>query len=107
MMYFIIRNFVKLFLTIFMGFKAKGSGRVPRKGAFILASNHVSHLDPPAIASASPRMVHFMARSTLFDNWLFKQVIGRCGLIPVKRGEGDVGAMKAAIRLLKAGEPVF
>jgi 1-acyl-sn-glycerol-3-phosphate acyltransferase len=107
MMYFIIRSFVKLFLIIFMGFRAKGAGKVPKKGAFILASNHVSHLDPPAIASASPRMVHFMARSTLFDNWLFKQVIGRCGLIPVKRGEGDIGAMKTAIRFLKAGEPVF
>jgi len=107
MMYFIIRNFVKLFLTIFMGFKAYGREKVPNKGAFILASNHVSHLDPPAIASASPRMVHFMARDTLLDNWLFRQVVGRCGLIPVKRGEGDVGAMKAAIRLLKAGEPVF
>ncbi|MDD5424425.1 MAG: lysophospholipid acyltransferase family protein [Candidatus Omnitrophica bacterium] len=107
MMYFIVRNFLKLFLVIFMGFRANGTGKVPMKGAFILASNHVSHLDPPAIASASPRMVHFMARSTLFDNWLFRQVVGRCGLISVKRGEADIGAMKAAIRFLKSGEPVF
>lgn len=107
MMYFIIKSLVKLFLTIFMGFRAEGAGNIPKKGAFILASNHVSHLDPPAIASASSRMVHFMARDTLLDNWLFRQVIGRCGLIPVRRGEGDIGAMKAAIRFLKAGEPVF
>jgi 1-acyl-sn-glycerol-3-phosphate acyltransferase len=107
MMYFLVRNFLKLFLVIFMGFMVNGAEKVPKKGAFILASNHVSHFDPPAMASASPRMVHFMARRTLFDNWLFRQVIGRCGLIPVKRGEADIGAMKTAIRLLKSGEPVF
>ena len=107
MMYFIVRNICKLFLIIYMGFRVYGKEKVPKKGAFILASNHVSHLDPPAVASASPRMVHFMARRTLFDNWLFNQVVGRCGLIPVKRGEGDIGAMKTAIRLLKSGKVIF
>jgi len=107
MMYFIVRNCCKLFLVIFMGFRVYGKEKIPKKGAFILASNHVSHLDPPAMASASPRMVHFMARRTLTDNWLFKQVVGRCNLILVDRDKGDIGAMKTAIRLLKSGEPVF
>jgi 1-acyl-sn-glycerol-3-phosphate acyltransferase len=107
MRYFLVRNFLKLFFIILMGFRVYEKKKVPKKGAFILASNHVSHLDPPAMASASPRMVHFMARRTLLDNWLFRVVIGRCGLIPVKRGEADIGAMKTAIRLLKSGEAIF
>lgn len=107
MMYFIVRNFLKLFLIIFMDFKVYGKEKVPKKGAFILASNHISHLDPPAMAGASPRVLHFMARHTLFDSWLFRLVIGRCGTIPVKRGEADIGAMKKAIRLLKSGEALF
>ena len=28
-------------------------------------------------------------------------------MIPVKRGEGDIGAMKTAIRLLKSGKVIF
>lgn len=107
MMYFIVTGFLKLFLVIWMGFRVYGKEKVPKKGAFILASNHVSHLDPPAVATASPRMLHFMARHTLFDNWWFRVVIGRCGLIPVKRDEADIGAMKTAIRFLKSGEAVF
>ena len=107
MMYFIVRNFLKLFLIIFMGFRVYGKEKVPKKGAFILASNHVSHLDPPALASASPRVLHFMARQTLFDNRLLGWVIGSCGVFPVKRGEADIGAMKKAIRLLKSGEVLF
>lgn len=107
MMYFIVRNSCKLFLKTYMGFRVYGKEKIPKKGAFILASNHVSHLDPPAMSAASPRRVHFMARRTLFDNWLFHQVVGRCNLIPVDRDKGDIGAMKAAIRLLKSGKAIF
>jgi len=107
MMYFIVRNFLKLFLVILMGFRVYGKEKVPKKGAFILASNHVSHLDPPALASASPRVLHFMARHTLFDNRLLGWVIGSCNAFPVRRGEADLGSMKKGIRLLKSGEPLL
>lgn len=104
MMYFIVRNFVKLFFKMIMGFKVYGVENVPKKGAFILASNHMSHLDPPALASASPRALHFMARHTLFNNWAFGWLIGSCNAFPVKRGESDLKAFKEAIRRLKKGK---
>lgn len=107
MMYFIVSNFCKLFLTIYTGFKVYGKEKVPKKGAFILASNHVSHLDPPAMSAASPRVVHFMAKHTLYEHKLLGWIISKCKTIPVKRGEGDIGAMKTVIRLLKSGEAVF
>jgi 1-acyl-sn-glycerol-3-phosphate acyltransferase len=107
MMYFLVRNFVKLFFMIFMGFKVKGRQKVPKEGAFILAGNHVSHLDPPALSAASPRILYFMARHTLFDNRLFGWLIGSCNAFPVRRGEADMGAMKKAIRLLKSGKPLL
>lgn len=107
MMYFIVRNFLKLFFIIFMGFRVYRKEKVPKKGAFILASNHVSHLDPPALASASPRILYFMARHTLFENRLFGWLIGSCNSFPVRRGEADMGAMKKAIRLLKSGKSLL
>lgn len=103
MMYFIVRNFLKLFLIIFTGFRIYGKEKVPKKGGFILAGNHVSHLDPPALASACPRVLHFMARHTLFNNRLFGWLIGSCNSFPVRRGEADLGAFKEAIRRLKKG----
>ncbi|MDD5073552.1 MAG: lysophospholipid acyltransferase family protein [Candidatus Omnitrophica bacterium] len=107
MMYFLVRNTCKLFLSMYMGFRVYGQENIPKKGAFILASNHVSHLDPPAMSAASPRRLRFMARRTLSDNWLFRQVVGRCNLILVNRDKGDIGAMKTAIRLLRSGKAVF
>lgn len=107
MMYFIVRNSIKLFLKIYMGFRVYGADKVPKKGAFILAGNHVSHIDPPAFASASPRPLHFMARHTLFENRALGWLIGSCNSFPVKRDEGDVGALKEAIRRLKRGSALL
>lgn len=107
MMYFLVRNFLKLFLIILMGLRVYGKEKVPRKGAFILAGNHLSHLDPPALASASPRVLYFMARHTLFGNRVFGWLISSCNAFPVNRDEADLGAMKKAIRLLKSGKPLL
>lgn len=107
MMYFIVRNFVKLFFIILMGFRVYGKEKVLKKGAFILVSNHVSHLDPPALASASPRPLYFMARHTLFDIRFLGWLISRCNAFPVRRGEADLAAMKKGIRLLKSGKPLL
>jgi len=104
MAYFIVRNFLKLFFKIVMGFKVYGVENVPKKGGFILAGNHVSHLDPPAFASASPRVLHFMARDTLFNNRALGWIIGSCNSFPVRRGEADLGAIKEAVRRLKNGK---
>ncbi len=104
MAYFIVRNFLKLFFKIVMGFKVYGVENVPKKGGFILAGNHVSHLDPPALASASPRVLHFMARDTLFNNRVLGWIIGSCNSFPVRRGEADLGAIKEAVRRLKNGK---
>lgn len=104
MAYFIVRNFLKLFFKIVMGFKVYGVENVPKKGGFILAGNHVSHLDPPALASACPRVLHFMARHTLFNNRVLGWIIGSCNSFPVRRGEVDLGAIKEAVRRLKNGK---
>ncbi len=104
MAYFIVRNFLKLFFKIVMGFKVYGVENVPKKGGFILAGNHVSHLDPPALASACPRVLHFMARHTLFNNRVLGWIIGSCNSFPVRRGETDLGAIKEAVRRLKNGK---
>ncbi len=107
MCYFIVRNFLKLFFKIFMGFKVYGAEKVPKSGGFILAGNHVSHLDPPALASASPKVLYFMARHTLFKNWAFGLLIGSCNAFPVRRGEADMGAMKKAVKFLKNGKALL
>ena len=49
--------------------RAHGLEHVPREGAFILVSNHISLLDPMIIGSTAGqmagRLVHFMAKEEL------------------------------------------
>jgi 1-acyl-sn-glycerol-3-phosphate acyltransferase len=106
MIYYISRAILLLFIKIFFRYSAKGSGNVPRRGGCIIASNHLSFLDPAAAGMVTMRKVHFLARATLFDNPLFKWWGTSVGAIPVKRGRFDLSAMRACLRHLKKGEVV-
>lgn len=107
MFYLIVRLIVLLFFKIFFRFKVYGKDNVPKEGAFILAGNHVSYLDPPAVSCASPRALHFMARHDLFYNWAFGALIRALNSFPVKREGAGFGALKDAVRRLRKGEVIL
>ncbi|MEW6076165.1 MAG: lysophospholipid acyltransferase family protein, partial [Candidatus Omnitrophota bacterium] len=85
---------------------ATGRAYIPKKGGFILASNHTSYLDPMVLAVACFRRLNFMARHDLFNNPLFAWFIRQLGAFPVKRKTADFSAFKEAIRRLRRGEPL-
>jgi cytidylate kinase len=88
--------------------KVVGLQNVPKTGGLIIASNHASYLDPPAIGSfCRMRTIHFMARDTLFRNPLMSGFMRHVGVIPLDRERGgDLKAMKTAIQLLQDGGAV-
>jgi len=89
---------------ILFGIRAKGQKLVPQEGGFILASNHVSYLDPPAIGVSCPRKLNYMARHDLFKVPLLGGWLKRVGVFAVKRNSADFAALKKAIRLVQGGE---
>lgn len=97
-----------LWLAFRLGFGLEVVGRehVPRTGAFILASNHVSYLDPPLVGAACPRRLRFMARTDLFDRPLLGAFLRAVHVIPLKRDAVDVAAMRTAIACLCRGEAI-
>lgn len=86
-------------------FDVKGITNVPTSGACILASNHASYLDPMVIGAAIQRNISYMARASLFKG-IFGPFMLSVLAFPVKRGSADRGALKEAMRRLKAGMPV-
>ncbi|MGB2875003.1 MAG: lysophospholipid acyltransferase family protein [Gaiellaceae bacterium] len=86
--------------------RAEGLEHLP-KGGFVLAANHTSNFDPwPLGIPLWPRrQLRFMAKSELF-NPLLGPILRAGGTFKVRRGEGDVEAMRTAIELVRSGEIV-
>ncbi|MCH7472538.1 1-acyl-sn-glycerol-3-phosphate acyltransferase [bacterium] len=73
---------------LFFWLKAEGIRNVPRRGGALIASNHLSHLDPPLLGLACPRMVVHMAKKELFARPLLQWYLKAIGTIIVHRGRG-------------------
>jgi 1-acyl-sn-glycerol-3-phosphate acyltransferase len=78
--------------------------RMIHEGPAILASNHESYLDPPLIGSAVDRPICFLARKTLLDVPVLGWLLPKLKVIPVDQEGNDRSALKALIRVLRAGE---
>ncbi len=80
----------------------KGEEHIPLRGATVIASNHISLLDPPVLGVAATRKVHFMAKKELFVPVLgsFYRYLGA---FPVQRGGADRVAIKHGLELLRGG----
>ncbi len=95
-----------LFLRLGFGLEVRGQEHVPAQGACIVASNHVSFLDPVVVGVACPRRLTFMARNTLFVQPLLGAWLRGVGAISVRRDEADPSAIRNALHRLREGGPL-
>ncbi|MBU2541053.1 MAG: 1-acyl-sn-glycerol-3-phosphate acyltransferase [Candidatus Omnitrophica bacterium] len=86
--------------------KVKGLEFIPKKGAFLLISNHLSYLDPPIVGISCPRPLIFLARKDLFDIRFLGPWMRAVGVVPLMPESGDIKAIKGAIKALKKGNVV-
>ena len=93
-------------LSLIYRVKYRNKNNIPKKGAYIIISNHLSNLDPPLIAMGQKhRRVRFMAKSELFKNKLFASLITALGAFPVVRGAGiEQEAISTGEDILRNGE---
>lgn len=80
--------------------------RIPKQGPFILASNHISGLDPLLILASARRPIRFLIAREQYErfglNWMFRAA--KC--IPVDRERRPEQALRTAIRALRDGDVV-
>jgi 1-acyl-sn-glycerol-3-phosphate acyltransferase len=88
----------------------EGEANIPAVGPTILASNHVSYLDPLTlawVADRRQRRIRFLAKAELFRNPVLGALLRAAHQIPVYRGTADSsGALSAAVDALQRGECV-
>lgn len=87
--------------------RASGLEHVPAEGAALVTYNHVSVLDPVAVALAAydgrARTVRFLSVADVFDKPMLGALMRRLRQVPLRRGEGDRLALRTAIDALREG----
>ena len=107
MIYYIIYFSTKIVSFFFFPRKVYGHEFIPREGGFIIASNHVSNMDPIVLGISCLRRINFVAKYELFQKQPLGFILPKLGAFPIKRDSADFGALKEAISRLKKGKPVL
>jgi 1-acyl-sn-glycerol-3-phosphate acyltransferase len=98
---------IRIGAFVFYRVRVYGRKNVPRAGAFVLAANHRSNLDPPIIASfGSPRVIHFMAKDELFSKPILSWLLPVLHAFPVNREGSARATLRVALDKLRGGIPV-
>ena len=87
-----------------------GKSNVPRSGAVLMASNHLSFIDSVVVTLVAPRSISFLAKSeyftgTGFKGWMSRSFFSGIGAIPVERGAGHAAqeALESGLKVLQDG----
>ena len=105
--YWLGYHFSRLAGRLFFRFRVVHRERMIQSGPVILAMNHQSYLDPPLAGITCDRAIYFLTRRTLLDVPLLGWLLAKLNVIPVNQEGVDRSAIKALIRVLKAGNGVL
>ena len=98
-----VMTWVRLIIWLVTKRDIKGRERIPRRGALILASNHLNVADPPILTAVTPRRIIWMTKQELFEIPAFGFLYHLFGCIPVRRFQGDLRALRRSQEALQRG----
>ena len=102
------RNVCAMWVKSFSKVTVWNSDKIPQEGPVMLISNHQSYLDPILIGiAADKRPFWSLAKSGLFDNFIFGLIIKMLSAIPVEQGENDIKAMRDCLAVLNAEQALM
>ena len=80
-----------------------GAERVPLTGGLVVAANHFSWIDPPALGAACPRTLYFMAKVEAHRVPGLGELMRAFGTFAVRRGESDRDAVRRMREIVREG----
>lgn len=99
-------NFAVPLINIVTRLRVYGSEHIPRRGAAIVAANHLSHLDPVLAIFSSRRKLFYLAKDEHFRKHGWKQLMLSTGQVETNRERGGDDALARAADVLSAGMPL-
>jgi 1-acyl-sn-glycerol-3-phosphate acyltransferase len=105
--YFIAWCVFRLLYATYFRWRVFHPERVPLTGSLILASNHLSFLDPPLVGAGVTRAINYMARKTLFRYPGIGALLRSWNAVPVDRDGGSASGLKEILDRLKRGGAII
>jgi 1-acyl-sn-glycerol-3-phosphate acyltransferase len=103
-MNWLINFIIRVYTRIACRIDAPDLQTIPMQGPLIVMSNHTGQIEVPLLfAHLQPRMMTGWGKIEAWDNKFLHWVFNVWGIIPVRRGEADMHALKAALRALEKG----
>lgn len=104
--YRFVRFIIGVYVRVFYRVEYYGRENEPQNGGYIAFSNHSTFIDPAFIACAVKRPLFFMAKSDLEKHAVLRWFFEHCNVVPVHRGESDIGALKKTCEIVSRGDCV-
>ncbi len=101
MFYYVVRILGRLLIKIFWRMEIIGIENLPESGGLIIASNHVSYLDPAVLAASLNRKIYFIAKKEIFKNAFISFILKNLNAFSVDRENVDILAFKKVINILR------
>lgn len=101
MLYYVARAICWLLIKIFWRMEIIGIENLPESGGLIIASNHVSYLDPAVLAASLNRKIYFITKKEVFKNTFVSFILKNLNAFSVDRENVDILAFKKAINILR------
>lgn len=104
-LYHAMKSLLAPVADLYFGLRGTGQERLP-DGPFILAANHSSLLDWVFVARFVERPVRFVLSREFFDQPGFRWAYEQLGVIPIREGRVELGAVRQLFATLARGEIV-
>ena len=101
-LYKVLKGICKILLKILYRPKVEGEENIPKHGGIILVGNHKHAFDAPLVMTNTDRIVHYMAKESLFKG-IHGKLLESIGIIKVYRTKSNPRAVTEAIDVLKRG----
>ncbi len=96
----------RAFLRLFHRIEWMDLDRVPEEGGAILAANHCSFFDIPAVGVDVRRRIHFVARESLLKTPFIAGIVRNSGALLVRSEAPDAAALRKIVSVVRSGELV-
>ncbi len=105
--YFLGWWFFRIYTGLYHRRQVFNEERVPRTGGVILASNHLSYIDPPLVGCSTRRIIHYLTRASAFKSSIGGAILRSWNSIPVDRDGGSAKGFRTILERLREGRAIM